>query len=563
MKQALTPFTEPEAPSGQESPRLHPDRAAARQWLGYLAAIVGLAAVYIVAARLGLMVEAVAGFATLVWPATGIALAALVTFGYRLWPGLLVGAFVANVLTGAPPLVALGIAVGNTLEAVVGTYALQRIPGFRPSLDRIRDVLGLIVLAAGLSTMISSTIGVSSLYLGGIVPLAQAGIAWRAWWLGDLIGDLVVAPVLLVWMTASRVRLAPQRLLEAAALVVLVITVDLLVFGASAASETASFGQAYLAFPFLIWAALRFGLHGAVSTAFLTSLIAVWGTASGHGPFSQSLLHENLFALQTFMGVAAATFLVLGASIGERRRAEEGLRHAHKTVTEANRAKSEFLAVMSHELRTPLNAISGYVELLSIETQDPITETQRTYLSRIRSNQQRLLSMIEEVLSFAKVDAGRLSLSIQTVSVCDMLGALESHFEPELRRKELSFTADPCDPSLVVRADLDKLRQILLNLLGNAVKFTAAGGRVGVGAARERDRIRIWVTDTGIGIPSDQLERVFEPFYQVDRGTTRSYPGIGLGLAIARDFARAMGGELRLQSQPGEGSTASLELPPG
>ena len=562
MKQELTPFTEPEAPSGQESPRLHPDRAAARQWLGYLTAILGLAAIYIVAARLGLMVEAVAGFATLVWPATGIALAVLVTFGYRLWPGLLVGAFVANVLTGAPPLVALGIAVGNTLEAVVGTYALWRIPGFHPSLDRIQDVVGLIVLAAGLSTMISSTIGVSSLYLGGIVPLAQAGIAWRAWWLGDLIGDLVAAPVLLVWVTASKVRLAPRRLLEAVVLVVSVITVDLLVFGASAASETATFGQAYLVFPLLIWAALRFGQHGAVSTAFLTSLIAVWGTASGHGPFFRSGLHENLFALQTFMGVAAATFLVLGASIAARRRAEEGLRHAHKTVTEANRAKSEFLAVMSHELRTPLNAISGYVELLSIETEDPITETQQTYLSRIRSNQQRLLAMIEEVLSFAKVESGRLSLSLQAVSVCDMLGALESQFEPELRRKELSFTTDPCDPSLAVWADLDKLRQILLNLLANAVKFTATGGRVGVGAARENDRIRIWVTDTGIGIPSDQLERVFEPFYQVDRGMTRSYPGIGLGLAIARDFARAMGGELRLQSQPGEGSTASLELPP-
>jgi signal transduction histidine kinase len=532
-----------------------------RQWLGYLAAVLGLAAVYVVAARVGLMMDAVAGFATLVWPATGIALAALVSLGYRLWPGVFVGAFVANVLTGAPPLVALGIGIGNTLEAVVGTYVLRRIPGFRPALDRLQDVLGLIVLAAGLSTTISSAIGVSSLYLGGILPRAQAGEAWRAWWLGDLIGDLVVAPVLLVWATAPRVRLTANRVLEAAALVVAVLAVDLLIFGSAGANDSATFGQAYLVFPPLIWAALRFGQHGAVSTTFLTSLVAVWGTVSEHGPFARPVLHESLFALQTFMGVAAATFLVLGASIAERRRALERLRRAHETVTEANRAKSEFLAVMSHELRTPLNAISGYVELMSMETQDPITETQRTYLSRIRSNQRHLLALIEDVLSFAKVEAGRLSLSMQTVRVCELLGALEALVEPELRRKELSFTRDPCDPSLAVRADAERLRQILLNLLANAMKFTGAGGRIGVGAAREGDRIHIWVSDTGIGIPPDQLERVFEPFFQVDRGTTRSYSGIGLGLAIARDFARAMGGEVRLESRPSKGSTATLELP--
>jgi signal transduction histidine kinase len=531
-----------------------------RQRLAYLAAVVGLAAVYFVAARLGLMVDAVAGFATLVWPPTGIALAALVMLGYRVWPGVFIGAFVANLSTGAPLLAALGIGVGNTLEAVVGTYALRWIPGFRPSLDRLRDVGGLIVLAAGLSTMVSATIGVSSLYLAGIASPDQVGTAWQAWWLGDLIGDLVVAPVLLVWATTPRIRLTAHRVLEAAALVASLLAVNLFIFGGPAGSDIA-FRRAYIVFPLLIWAALRFGQHGAVSTTLLTSLMAVWGTASGRGPFAQPVLHEALLALQTFVGIAAATFLVLGASIVERRQAEERLRSAHKIVAEANRAKSEFLAVMSHELRTPLNAILGYVELMAMEMEARMTEMQRTYLSRIRSNQRHLLSLIDDVLSFAKLEAGRRPLSTQTVRVSDVLGVVESLVEPELRRKELSFSCDPCDPALAVRADPEKLRQILLNLAGNAVKFTAPGGRVGLGAVREQDRVRIWVRDTGIGIPPDQLEHVFEPFFQVDRGTTRRYPGIGLGLAIARDFARTMGGEVRLESEPGQGSIASLELP--
>jgi signal transduction histidine kinase len=132
-----------------------------------------------------------------------------------------------------------------------------------------------------------------------------------------------------------------------------------------------------------------------------------------------------------------------------------------------------------------------------------------------------------------------------------------------MRRKQLTFAREPGDPGLVVRADPERLRQILLNLLANSVKFTGAGGRVSIGAARDGDVIRIRVSDSGIGIPADQLERVFEPFFQVDRGTTRTYSGIGLGLAIARDFARAMGGELRMESTEGKGTTVSLELPTG
>jgi signal transduction histidine kinase len=557
-----TTLTSPEAPpNGDNSAVLQGSASRSlRGWSGQVAAIAGLAAVYAVAARLGLTLDAVAGFATLVWPPSGIALAALLILGYRVWPGVFVGALVANMLAGASPLVALAIGVGNTLEAVVGVYALRRIPGFRPSLDRVRDVIGLIVLAATLSTMVSATIGVSSLYLSGLVTVQQAGAAWRAWWLGDLIGDLVVAPVILVLATTKVSRARSRRVLEAAALTATVIAVNLVMFRVMSPSRTA-IRWPYVAFPILIWAAVRFGQHGAVAMTFLTSVIAVWGTASGLGPFAQSVLHDSLLALQAFMGVLAATFLVLGASITERRQAEVRLRRAHETAAEANRAKSDFLAVMSHELRTPLNAISGYVELMSLETVDPITATQREFLSRIRANQRQLLSMIEDVLSFTKIETGRMTVSVEPVLVRGMLDGLETLVAPELQRKQLTLRCEPCDPSLTVRADPDRLRQILVNVIGNAVKFTATGGRIQVSASRWEDRVQIRVSDTGIGIPAEQLERVFEPFFQVDHGTTRRYPGTGLGLAIARDFARTMGGELRLESQPGRGTTASLELP--
>jgi signal transduction histidine kinase len=154
-----------------------------------------------------------------------------------------------------------------------------------------------------------------------------------------------------------------------------------------------------------------------------------------------------------------------------------------------------------------------------------------------------------------------MTMSMRTVGVCETLDRVVALIEPELRRKDLLLTRDGCDQSLAVNADPERLRQILVNLLANSAKFTAAGGRITIGAVRGRDGIEIRVSDTGIGIPQEQIERVFEPFFQVDRGTTRTYPGIGLGLAIARDFARAMGGDLRLESVAGKGTTATLELP--
>jgi signal transduction histidine kinase len=316
-------------------------------------------------------------------------------------------------------------------------------------------------------------------------------------------------------------------------------------------------------FPLLIWAALRFGQRGAITTAFTVSVIAVWGTALGHGPFVRPALHQSLIALQAFMGVAAATFLVLGASISERRRAEEEMRLAHARAAEANRAKAEFLAVMSHELRTPLNAISGYVDLLSVGVDGALTEKQQVSLTRIQINQHHLLSLIDDVLSFAKIEAGRLNVDVRSVLVHDVVGTLEALVRPELERKDLIFTCEPCDNALSVRADPEKVRQILLNFLANAIKFTPEGGRIQVGADHGEEFVRIWVSDTGIGIPSDLIAHVFEPFFQVEQGTTRRYPGIGLGLAIARDLANAMDGEVRLESTAGRGTTISLLLPPG
>jgi signal transduction histidine kinase len=539
--------------------------SAPRPTLRDTALVVAFAAVYVAAARLGLRLDAVAGFATLVWPPSGISLAMLLLFGYRVSPGIFIGATIANVLTGAPAAVALGIAVGNTAEALVGVYLLRRMPDFHAALDRLRDVLGLIVFAAVFSTMISATIGVASLHLGGIVSVAQLRETWRAWWIGDLMGALLVAPIILVWTCTPRARF-PIRWVEGLGLGAAVVFVGALTFFSDTPGVPTSadpFRQTYTLFPVLIWAALRFGQRGATTAAVIVSVIAVWGTAWGHGPFVHPVLHERLLALQTFMAIVATTFLVMGAIIAERRRAEEDARVAQRAADSANLVKSEFLAVMSHELRTPLNAIAGYTDLLVTETMGPVTEKQRDSLNRIQANQKHLLSLINDVLGFARVEAGQVLVEPEKLRVKDALTAVEPLIQPELQRKKFIFRRLPVEGTLLVLADPKKLQQILLNLLANAAKYTSDGGTITLGAERSSANVRIWVQDTGIGIAEEQLQKVFEPFFQVDRGTKRRYPGVGLGLTIARDLARRMRGDIQLESKIGDGTTASLTLPAG
>ena len=329
-------------------------RDATKKRATFAAEAIALAALYAVAARAGLQLDAVSGFATLVWAPSGIALAALLIRGYRVWPAIALGAFVANVLAGAPTPVAMGIAAGNTLEALAAAYALQQIPGFRRSLDRLIDAFAFIIVAAALTTAISATIGVISLYLGGVVPSAGIGVTWRAWWLGDAIGDLLVAPILLVW-SAGKPNVTREGWLEAATLGVCLIVASLVVFNPPAGNTSSVFGEAYLFFPLFMWAAVRFGQRGSVTTALIVSVIAIWATVAGRGPFVEPQLYRSLFALQTFMAVTAATFLVLGASVSERGAAAERLQSAiageQLMLSERDAAHQRLIAVLE---QTPL-----------------------------------------------------------------------------------------------------------------------------------------------------------------------------------------------------------------
>jgi PAS domain S-box-containing protein len=239
----------------------------------------------------------------------------------------------------------------------------------------------------------------------------------------------------------------------------------------------------------------------------------------------------------------------------------EALEQQRAVAEEANRAKSSFLAVMSHELRTPLNAIGGYVQLIELGVYGPVSTEQREPLARIARSQRHLLGLINDVLNLSRIEAGRVEYAIEDVPVVEIASHVLPMIEPQLAAKQLRSEVR-IPPDLVARADREKVQQILLNLLTNAMKFTPAGGEVVVEASPGRDGIAlVRVRDSGIGIPAEMLERVFEAFVQVDATHTRASEGTGLGLAISRDLARGMGGDLRAESEVGRGSTFILSLP--
>ena len=241
----------------------------------------------------------------------------------------------------------------------------------------------------------------------------------------------------------------------------------------------------------------------------------------------------------------------------------EDLERQRAAADEANKAKSTFLAVMSHELRTPLNAIGGYVQLIEMGVHGPVTEEQREALRRVDRSQRHLLRLINDVLNLSRIEAGRVDYRVERVTLSEVVGSILPMVEPQVASKNLRLDVS-VPAEIAAQADREKVQQILLNLLTNAIKFTASGGRITVVAGTlSPSQVFLRVTDTGSGIPADMIEKVFEPFIQVDAGRSRTGEGTGLGLAISRDLARGMSGDLRATSTLRVGSTFELALPRG
>jgi signal transduction histidine kinase len=271
-------------------------------------------------------------------------------------------------------------------------------------------------------------------------------------------------------------------------------------------------------------------------------------------------LESTTFDLETSNAELRVLNEQLASRTAEAERARADAEAARHEADEANRAKSDFLAAMSHELRTPLNAIIGYAQLLDVGIHGQINADQHADLGRIQRSSQHLLGLITDILNYAKLESGRIEYQIHATSLSESLGTVEEMIAPLAAAKQISYSVRTECPDVRVCADPEKLRQVLVNLLSNAIRYTEPRGRIDVQCAVDDNDVLIKVTDTGVGIPPDKLDAIFEPFVQVDRAYVGQREGTGLGLSISRDLARGMGGDLTVRSEFGQGSTFTVRL---
>ena len=506
--------------------------------------LVVVAVAYVVVARIGLALALVNGQVTPVWPPTGVAVVAILLFGFRVWPAIAIAAFVVNLPLGPNPLGAALIAIGNTL-APVAAAALLKATGFRLELERLRDA-GLIVIAALAGMIVSATIGSLVLVSSGRIAATGFPQTWAVWWTGDAMGVLLVAPFLLCFVPApARPPLTWRRRVELGLLLAAVAVVTFAVFQNKLRLE-------YLVFPLIMLGALRFRLRGAAPAALIASSVAVWAAVNGTGPFASETLLQKMVTLQVFNVFVALASFVLAAYVEAR--------DAAQRARVANETKSEFLRVAAHELRGPLSVLAGYLSILAGGDLGTPPPRWRGPLDILMAKTAELNDVMDQLLEVARLDGDVMAPARRVIDLRDVAAEAVERARPRASLVNGEVTLDHAPGAIKVMGDAAQLGRVLDNLINNALAYTDGPPNVRVTVATEGRIAVVRVADHGVGIPKEMRDAIFEPFHRGEQDDHT--PGSGLGLYISRELARAHGGTLSLErSEPGAGSTFQLTLP--
>src|SRR3989344_908471 len=516
---------------------------------------VGLFLAYCVGARLGLYIHPLDTHPTLVFSPDGIALAAILLYGYRATAAIAIAAFVIPLFAGASLPVALVLSAAGTLGPISGAYVLRNFLAFSSSLQRLIDISG-IIIAGVLSAAISATLGMAAFFLAGLTAGPLSSSIWLTHWVGDMLGVILFTPFVLKWCTRPLSWRSAKFRVEKYATLAAVSLTSFLIFW----MPQTHFAYYFVFMP-LMWAALRTGLRGTSVSLVCFATIAVFGSALGYGPFvDQGLL------LMIFIVTTGALLYIVSGVVESRKlglRMLEGhvddLERALHQMSSEDVAKTKFLSVLAHELRNPLAAVLSSVELLKIlGGQNPDTAE---HLETIDQQVNVMAGLLDDLLDISRISHDKLILKRETVSLNDIVDRSVRAAQAMVLRREHTLTVAKPSEDIPLDADPIRLEQIMLNLLSNATKYTEPHGSIKLSAKIEDSMAVIRVRDTGIGIPRHLLARIFEPYYQIERGQVLT-EGLGVGLSLTRQLVQMHGGTIEAVSEgEHQGSEFIVRLP--
>lgn len=556
----------------------------------YVARLVAIAIAYYVAGRFGQSLSFTATQITALWPPTGISVAALILWGYRVWPGIFLGALVTNALSNHALIVSAVISVGNVLGPVITRFGLGRV-GFNKTFASTRDVFSLIVFGV-LGMVVTASNGVAMLGFNGNIPWSQYGTVWKTWWFGDVMGVIVFAPLILGWAARPQLYWSRSRLVELYGSFAGLVLVSMIALAGEFFESATPYQLQYAVFPFIIWVSLRFEIREITTAILLLTGFAVWGATHDRGPFMSGNLDQRLILLQMFIAIASVTGYILSGISGERTRARAALQHArdelevrvqqrteelaetNAMLAQRNEEVEAFVYIVSHDLRVPLVNLQGFSKELERSCRDLESVLQTTpfpestekiraiikddiadALRYISASTVKFQRLIDALLLLSRT--GKQELRYETIDVRGIVDTTILSLRQSIDHSSAEVVVDPLPP---VVGDVTAIGQVFANLIANALKYLKPGrpGRIRITGESRGGDVHYQVNDNGAGIPASSQRRLFQVF---QRFHPELAPGEGMGLAIVKRIVERHGGKVWAESQEGVGTNFHVTLP--
>lgn len=483
---------------------------------------------------------------TLVWLPTGFAVGVVFLYGFRVWPAIAFGSFINADLAITPLHTAIGFTLTNTLDPLLVVWLVHRLIGQSVDFSRPRDVTKFIGVVSLVSSVVSATMGATTLQLSKSVPSFSFLMSWSTWWISDVVSVLVIVPLMMAWARQANAVENKNRVIEKILVAIIGLAVLFLIFSIPLGKDTIHF--IYWVFPFIIWHAFRHGFRVATTSMFILALVTIGATSQGIGPFLGKSVVLSFLYVQSFLVTSAMTTLLVVALVAERDRAIQN--------------RDEFFLIASRELSAPLSMLgmlSKFLDrLVAKEELDSMTRTQRAELVKMNSREtQRLSRLVEDLLEGSRISAGKLVLHKGEMDLASLVREVVDEVKGQTELAGVSIYLD-APPEAKGEWDEKRMLFVVRTLIENALKF-GENKPVSVSVARESSHVELVIEDKGVGIPLENQSRIFERFARLDSSAASG--GLGQGLFISAAIVRAHGGEIAVKSAVGRGSRFSVRLP--